>query len=129
SVILSTLKMDEAEGDWAFSFHATPDGAEGKDLTPEQMAGKTPLPDGSSGLEAGRLVRYDADHTTEGKWIKSTTDPDDRSPGREIGDITLPEGVTSISLWARHSGENSTGVGYLWVKLEDLSMERPEETE
>ncbi|MFP4028166.1 MAG: hypothetical protein ACLFWL_10270 [Candidatus Brocadiia bacterium] len=129
SVILSTLKKDEAEGDWAFSFHAIPDGAAGKDLTPKQMAGKTALPDGSSGPKAGRIVRYDADHTTEGKWIKSTTAPDDRSPGREIGDITLPEGVTSISLWARHSGENSTGVGYLWVKLEDLSMELPEETE
>ncbi|MBS3763187.1 MAG: hypothetical protein KGZ25_07795, partial [Planctomycetes bacterium] len=96
SVILSTLKMHEAEGDWAFSFHATPDDAEGKDLTAEQMAGKTALPDGSKGPEAGRLVRYDADHTTEGKWIESTTAPGDRSPGRKIGDITLPEGVTSI---------------------------------
>ncbi|MFP4029412.1 MAG: hypothetical protein ACLFWL_16615 [Candidatus Brocadiia bacterium] len=87
------------------------------------------MPDGSSGPRAGRLVRYGPDHTTEGKWIKSITAPDDRSPGREIGDITLPAGVTSISLWARHSGENSSGVGYLWVKLEDLSMEGPEETE
>jgi hypothetical protein len=43
-------------------------------------------------------------------------------PGREIGDITLPEKVDTITVWLRHQAEDSKGVGYLWIKLEDLSM-------
>jgi len=125
TVLLNTLEMDKAKGQWSFSFHAARNAPDGKDFTPEQMTGEAALPDGSKGEKAGRMVCYGPGQTTKGEWAYCSTSPDDRSPGRETGDITLPEKVDTITVWLRHQAEDSKGVGYLWIKLEDLSMPPP----
>lgn len=120
SARINTLKMDACKGNWSFSLHAAHNGPTGSDLTPQQLAGLAPLPVGGSGPKAGRIALYGPGMTTNGKWIKRSTDKP--RPGLEIGDITLPAGVDTITVWVRHSGSDSTGVGIDWVKLQDLSI-------
>ena len=118
-VRLNTLEMDACTNAWAFSFHAARDNADGTGLTEAQMAGRVVLPDGNKGAEAGRVTFYEPGVTTKGKWVKRSTDKP--GPGLEISNITLPTEVTSITVWIRHSGENSTGVGMDWIRLEDVT--------
>jgi len=120
SARLNTLEMDACKGNWSFSLHAAHNGPTGSDLTTQQLAGLAPLPDGGSGPKAGRIALYGPGMTTNGKWIKRSTDKP--GPGLEIRDITLPAGVDTITVWVRHSGSDSTGVGIDWVKLQDLSI-------
>ena len=121
-VRLNTLQMDACTNAWAFSFHAASDNPDGSGLTVAQMAGRTALPDGSKGPEAGRVALYEPGTTTKGKWKKRSTDQS--VPGLEIKNVTLPENVTSITVWLRHSGANSTGVGMDWIRLTDVTDER-----
>lgn len=112
----------EAEsGNWAFTFHAAHNPSNGKELTALQMAGTEPLPDGTSGRDAGLIARYDRLSYTEGAWFtRSTANP---APGKLIGDIRLPEGVDSITLWFRLEGReltNTVSVGLDSVTIEDL---------
>jgi hypothetical protein len=118
-VRLNTLQMDACTNAWAFSCHAACDNPEGKGLTVAQMAGAAVLPDGRKGATAGCLARYERGVTTKGEWKKRSTD----QPGSdlEIKNITLPDNVTSVTVWLRHSGGNSTGVGMDWIKLEDVT--------
>lgn len=118
-VRLNTLDMDACTNEWAFSFHAAHDNQDGSGLTIRQMAGLDALPDGSQGLEAGRIAFYHPGETTKGKWVKRSTDK--AGPGANIGNITLPDNVTSITVWLRHRGGNSTGVGMDWIRIEDLT--------
>ena len=67
---------------------------------------------------AGRVALYGPGVTTNGKWEKRSTDKP--GPGLEIKNITLPDNVTSITVWLRHSGANPSGVGMDWIKLEDV---------
>ena len=46
----------------------------------------------------------------------------DGGVGNAISDIALPANVNTITVWLRHSGENSTGVGLDRLRVEDLSM-------
>ncbi len=118
-VRLNTLQMDACTSVWAFSFHAAHDNPDQRGLTAAQMAGQTALPDGSKGPEAGRVALYEPGVTTKGEWKKRSTDTP--GPGLEIKNITLPKDVTSITVWLRHSGANSTGVGMDWIKLTDIT--------
>lgn len=110
SARLNTLEMDSAKSDWSFSLHAAYNGPGGTDLTVDQLSGLAALPDGSTGPAAGRIAHYGLQATTNGKWVKSSAE------------IALPAGVDTMTIWVRHSGSDSTGVGIDWVKLEDLSM-------
>ncbi|HPY30001.1 MAG TPA: hypothetical protein PLT00_08080 [Verrucomicrobiota bacterium] len=121
-VRLNTLQMDACTNEWAFSFHAAYDYPSGQGLTTNQLAGVAALPDGSKGPAAGRVVLYGPGVTTKGQWEKRSTDK--AGPGLEIKNITLPEKVTSITVWLRHSGANSTGVGMDWIRLEDVTGSR-----
>jgi hypothetical protein len=116
---LNTRQMDACTNAWAFSFHAACDNPDGSGLTVAQMAGQTALPDGSKGPEAGRIALYGSGMTTNGKWKKRSTDTP--GSGLEIKNITLPKDVTSITVWLRHSGANSTGIGMDWIKLTDAT--------
>jgi hypothetical protein len=122
SALLNTLAMDSAKGNWSFSLHATCCGAEG-DLTLEQLSGLEKLPDGSVGDNAGLIAGYKPGRTTKGQWAFCSTADNMGAEGSEVGDIELPPGADSIAVWVRHSAEQSKGVGLLWVKLEDLSMD------
>jgi hypothetical protein len=118
-VRLNTLRMDACTNAWAFSFHAAYDNPDVKGLTVAQMAGAAVLPNGSKGPAASRVALYDSGVTTKGKWEKRSTDKP--GPGSEIKNITLPENVTSITVWLRHNCANSLGVGMDWIKLEDVT--------
>jgi len=118
-VRLNTLEMDACTNAWSFSFHAACDNPDGSGLTEAQMAGQAALPDGNKGPEAGRVALYEPGVTTKGQWMKRSTDTP--GSGLEIKNITLPKDVTSITVWLRHSGANSTGVGMDWIKLTDVT--------
>jgi hypothetical protein len=110
SARLNTLEMDSCKTEWSFALHAACNAPGGGDLTTMQLAGAAALPDGSSGPAAGRIASYSPTATTKGKWVEHSTD------------ITLPAGVDTITVWVRHSGADTTGVGIDWVKLENLSQ-------
>ena len=114
---LNTLAMDEAKADWFYSLHAAYNTRGGADFTAEQLSGNVALPDGSKGNAAGRIVHYEKGSTTKGKWIQSATG----DPTSDVKDIALPAGIDTITVWVRHSGASSTGVGIDWVKLEDIA--------
>lgn len=120
SARLNTLEMNSAQRDWAFSLHATYNGPDRSDLTVEQLSGLAALPDGTKGATAGRIALYEPRLTTNGTWEERSTGKNWR--GLVAPDITLPPGVDTITVWLRHSGSDSTGVGIDWVKIEDLSV-------
>ena len=119
---LNTRQMDACTNAWTFSFHAAQDNSDGSGLTVAQMAGTAPLPDGSKGPTAGRVALYGPGTTTKGQWKKRSTDAP--GSGLEIKNITLPKDVTSMTVWLRHSGANSTGVGMDWIKLTDVTASK-----
>ena len=118
-VLLNTLQMDACTNAWAFSFHAAHDNPDGTGLTVPQMAGRAALPDGSKGEKAGCVALYKPGVTTKGEWVKRSTNKP--GPGLEIKNITLPADVRSITVWLRHSGENSSGVGMDWIRVEEVA--------
>jgi hypothetical protein len=118
---VNTWQMDSATQEWSYSFHACPGYSDGRDYTPEQFAGLEPLPDGSEGPEAACVVSYGPGKTTRGKWVEVSTS-DGGLPGKTVGDIVLPDGVTEIVLWVRHTGTNTSGVGLDWSSLVDLPV-------
>lgn len=121
SVRLNTLAMGSANGDWWFAAHAAHNGPSGADFTAEQMAGSAALPDGTSGLTAGQFVRFGGSTTTQGKWVECSTG--NSSPGKVIGNITLPSDADLITVWVEHGSASgaSSGVGIDWVALEDVT--------
>jgi len=79
------------------------------------VAGRAALPNGARGPQAGAFAAYRRGVTTSREeFARASTDPEDRSPGREIGHITLPPNVTSITVWARYIGSdpNACGVAF-----------------
>jgi hypothetical protein len=117
-VRLNTLQMDASTNAWAFSFHAAYDNPDGTGLTTAQMAGTAALPYGAQGPTAGAVALFGPGATTFGIWVKRASD--EPGPGLEGKNITLPENVTSFTVWLRHSGVDSTGVGMDWIKVEDV---------
>lgn len=131
-VRLNTYKANEAAGTWEYSLHACLNDTAGSELTPEQLAGIVPLPDGSIGSDAGLIVRFRSGgpHTC-GKWYEVSTGAKNRPNGAK--DFTIPEGVDSISVWLRlqadrpEEAEDLVEVGMDWICLEDIteSVQRP----
>ena len=110
-VRLNTLEMDKSTNDWSLSFHVAGNAKGVTEFTTDQLAGKSSLPDGSKGAAAARIALYGPGKTTKGQWVTNTVD------------ITLPAGVDTITTWLRHSGQDSTGIGMDWIKVEDLSYD------
>lgn len=109
---MNTLEMDQAEGDWRFSFHAVahPNAVE---LTPEQMAGTAALPDGAEGPDAALVAAFGPDDTTDGAYVEVSTE--------KLGDIALGPDDDTITVWFRHtSAEEGSGVATDWIRLEKL---------
>lgn len=118
---MNTFDLDEAQGDWAFTFHAAPQPA-GITLSPEQMAGIAPLPDGESGPDAGLVAAFGPGATTRGKFVECSTGA--RGSHSTAADITLPDGAEVITVWFRYHGPPSAGgVGFDWIKLKDISAQ------
>ncbi len=79
----------------------------------------TALPDGSEGEAAGRIAVYRRGLTTYGTWEERSTGKERR--GFVAKDITLPEGVDTITVWVRCWSSGPGAFGIDWVKLEDVS--------
>jgi len=114
---LNTLGMDDAKDDWSYSLHVAYNASGGANFTTDQLSGRAPLPDGSTGAAAGQIVEYKRGATTKGKWIQSSTG--DTTSG--IKDVIVPQGTDTITVWVRLAGAAPTGVGIDWVKLEDVT--------
>jgi hypothetical protein len=109
SVRLSTLELGPDSGTWSYSLHATPFRSAGPALTPDQMAGLAPLPDGTKGECAGLVTKYDARRTTAGRYDEAAQE------------IVLPEGMDSIAVWLKFMGDKpGNKVAMDYAKLEDL---------
>jgi hypothetical protein len=116
---LTTLEMDSVNEDWSLSLCAAHNGPDGKDLTAQQLAGLAPLPDGRSGLQAGRIASYSRSNTTKGDFSIVFSDAND---GSQSSHITLPPGADTITVWLRFSCSNPEGkIGFSGVKLEDIT--------
>jgi hypothetical protein len=102
------MEMDPAKDDWSFSMHAIADRKGTGKLTESQMAGIAALPDGKTGPEAGRIAYYGPGITTRGEYVMHSDD------------ITLQQDSNSITVWLRHTGKGTSGVGFDWIRLEDL---------
>ncbi len=117
---VNTLQMTAAQSGWSYEILAAYNRPGREPLTPGQLSGVEPLPNGEKGKDAGLLTRFGSDRTTGGEWFEIDTS---KSPDTsKQGDITLPSDVDSITLWIRYQAEGpTTGVGMDWVALEDLS--------
>lgn len=112
SVRLNTLAMDQSPNSWALSFHVAANAPGGAAFTSEQLAGQAPLPEGAQGVNTAQMIAYGPGKTTKGGWVCSTME------------ITLPPQVDTITTWLRHNGQDSTGIGMDWIKVEDLSASK-----
>ena len=110
SARLNTLEMNSNNPDWSFSLHAVADRKGTGKLTENQMAGLAALPDGEKGLTAGRIAYYGPGITTKGEYVTHSAN------------ITLPQDSNSITVWLRHTGKGTSGVGFDWIRLEDLGV-------
>lgn len=106
---LTTYDMDKDSSNWSYDMNICHNGVEGKDLTIDQLSGLAILPNDEIGLNAGRVKSYNYKNTVIADYQKSSYD------------ITLPEGVDSITVWLRYSASKSTsGVGFNWIKLKEV---------
>ncbi len=121
SVRVNTLDMDRASGEWSYAVYAAPNAPGDAPLAEEVLAGRAPLPSGKKADEAARIVEYTAAAHTDSEWVKVST-ADASLPGKTTGNITLPPGVTAITVWLRHKGRGveSSGVGMDWIALEEV---------
>jgi hypothetical protein len=120
--VSARLNIVEAAGsDWAFSFHASPNPPGGPQLSEGQMAGLAPLPGGSNGATAAQIARYDSSNSTIGQW--TTRSSGVSGADNLAGDITLPPGADSITVWFRiQSGSAPEVTASLdSLMIEDLS--------
>lgn len=118
STRMNTMQMED--GDWGFSLNATHDFPHGDGLTSQQMAGVEVLPDNSKGPDAGMVARYDSNLRTSGKWV--TISSGAKTAERPGSDVTLPAGITSLTVWFRFEGSssNETAVAFDSLSIEDL---------
>jgi hypothetical protein len=112
------------QGQWSVSLQAAPNGPDGRDFSPRQMAGLDALPSGGKGLLVGRMALFDSSLTTKGKFLEISTDKAKPVQGREITDITLPQGVDSITVWVRCASSTTLSAAIDWIAIEDLSAKK-----
>jgi hypothetical protein len=109
------------EGQWSVSVHAAINGPDEGDFSPRQMAGLDALTDGNKGDTAGRMALFDSSLTTKGQFVEISTDNSKTIRGKEITDITLSQGVDTITVWIKCTASASMSAAIDWISLEDLS--------
>lgn len=109
---------DGARGDWAYSFHAAANPSGGVRPSEAQLAGVAQLGNGMKGPAAAQVARYDSAHYTNGQWATRSSGV----PGTDnvVGDITLPPGSDSITVWFRLEG---SGAAEATVAFDSLTIE------
>ena len=121
---LTTMEMDSVKGDWSLSLCAIPNRPDGKDLSPQQLAGLAPLPDGRGGSQEGRIAYYGPGKTTKGDFALIFSG-DKTTDGLQSSNIALPTDANTITVWVRFICSDPNGkIGFSGVKLEDISANR-----
>jgi hypothetical protein len=124
------LDMKNAQGDWSFSLHAAACPADKSTLTVEQLAGQATLPDGQSGPQAALIAQYapgvsppnaQSQPATPSRRKTTSAPADELVADLVTGDIHLPAGADTITVWLRHQADHSTGVGLDWIRLEEVT--------
>jgi hypothetical protein len=114
--------LEATNGQWAFSFHAAANPPGQTRLNQAQLAGLAELSPGLAEPTAGQIARYDSSAFRKGQW-------ETRSSAASIadnmaGDITIPSGSDSLTVWFRleckAATETGTTVGIKSVAIEDL---------
>jgi hypothetical protein len=113
SVNINTNEMGlKQDKDWVLSVHATHNGALNKTLNEKQFLGTEALPNGKGGLHASQISELNSTNNTCGKYAEQS------------GQVTLPEGVNSITVWVRlQSSKTTDEVSIDGIKLEDLGIQ------
>lgn len=120
SARLSTLEIEARSNDWSLALCAAYTPNKGGDFTVSQLAGVEALPDGQLGEGAGRIAAYGPGSVTGGGWVEHSTA--DSTAGMAIKHIALPRDADSITVWVRHSGVTTSGIGIDWVRCEDMGL-------
>jgi hypothetical protein len=111
SLSINTNEMEDIRNkDWTLTVHATHNDSLKKRLNENQFLGKEKLPNGATGKNAGKILEFHSNNTTQGKYVD------------QGGQIILPEGADSIIVWLRFSGNTSGEVSIDYIKLEDLGI-------
>jgi hypothetical protein len=63
------------------------------------------------------------DRGTNDQFEQISTGMPDKN-GQAISDITLPPDADTITVWFRHTGDNTSGVGFDWIKLKDVILKK-----
>lgn len=120
-VRLNCKPMDASGGDWSASVNMAYNNSKGEDLTIDQLSGIESLPNGLVIPKEGCLIAFGPDSNTNGEWKEFSTTETANESG--IKDITMPEGVTTLTVWFRCSGLIPDGIGFDWIKLVDVTTE------
>lgn len=112
---LTTLGMNFADSDWSASLCAAYNDKSKENLTGEQLAGLSALPNGKTGAQAGEIVSFGkGKNHTEGKFKIVGSDTNSY--------VTLPNDVNAITVWVRFNCNDPNGkIGFSGVKLEDIT--------
>ncbi len=65
------------------------------------------------------IARYGPAEATKGKFVEVSTGKSNGSA--QAADINLPPGADTLTVWFRITGASSTGVGFDWIKLKDVT--------
>jgi hypothetical protein len=123
--VSARLNVLEAVGDnWIFSFHASANAPGKSNLSDAQLAGYDELPKGLKGKTAAQIARFDSASTTKGQWVTSASN--EARDDNTAGDISLPVGSDSISVWFRleASGVSKATAGIDSLTIEDLGSKQ-----
>jgi hypothetical protein len=115
------IRVPGAAGDaWSFSLHAAANPPGESRLSEAQMAGRVELPSGNKGPNSAQVARYDSAHYTKGQWATLSSGV----PGadNQAGDVSLPAGSDSMTIWFRVEGSDGGDVTAAFdsLTLEDL---------
>jgi hypothetical protein len=112
TIRMNTYGVDAKSANWAYSFHAVCTGLEDRPLSPQQMAGQTPLPARGKGFEESRVVQYDDNKRTKNAYKEATRD------------LVVPEEADAITVWLSfQSARSADYVTMDYIKLEDLGKQ------
>jgi len=112
--------LEPGQGAWAFSAHAAPELPGRVKFTTAQLAGVDELPSKAKGPTAAQIARIDSNHHTTGKWL--TVSSSDKRQDNVAGDITLPDGCDSVTVWFRLESKDGAevAVGFDSLTIQDM---------
>lgn len=109
SIRINTLGNGDPFNGTLCSVHAAPDSMASGTLTPQQLAGIAPLSNTSSGAPDATFAVFNTENSTKGKFVTKNTV------------VSLPDDVTSLTVWIKLQGHNSQGIAMDWISVEEIT--------